>query len=91
MIRKIHNYCVTFVFPPTWITFTSPVDPNKCVVLFQGAGYYEEEGLYGTNLYAYAFNVYPILASIHSSSMLYGWAIGPVTEPLISFQIVEYI
>lgn len=91
MIRRIEN--IFMVIPPngSWATFSTPVDPNKVVVMIWGEGMNMTTGLYSSQFYAVAWNVPPIWQSLNSSGM----EVIPCNEVLynfnVSIQIVEYI
>lgn len=91
MIRRIEN--LTALVPATgiWITFATPVDPQKVVVMLWGEGMNHETGLLSGNFYAYGWNIPPIWQSLNSSSMQIIPCMTPEFAFDIAVQIIEYI
>lgn len=91
MIRQIENIYTSLSNSGAWITFATPVDPNKVVVMLWGEGMNRTTGTYSGQFYAYAWNVPPVWQSMNSSSM----QVIPCNDVLfffnVSVQIVEYI
>jgi len=91
MIRRIENHSLWITATGIWVTFDTPVDPNKVVIMLWGEGMNHTEDTISAQFYAYAWNVPPIWQSLNSSSVQVIPSMTVEHYFDVNIQVIEYI
>lgn len=91
MLRNIQNFFLTLDNDGEVVTFDTAVNPQKAVVMLWGA-VHDEDTVDGTyNIYAWAYQAFPVFKDFSSSSISLTWSRFTFTPAKISMQIIEYV
>lgn len=91
MIKRIDHYYASVAPGGALITFSSAIDPGKCLVVLNGNGFTWASGTIQTGYYAWAVPLMGVYQDLESSSVSVGWTQTPPAGSYMSIQIIEYI